>query len=79
MQPLYKKNALGGQYRHATNSTVWSNFYSDSGDKTDISNGTETINATQTAEYIGIRFGGWADHTTDKTGYYAIWAGITGS
>ena len=74
-----QKNALGGQYRHATNSTVWSNFYSDSGDKTDISNGTETINATQTAEYIGIRFGGWADHTTDKTGYYAIWAGITGS
>ena len=74
-----QKNALGGQYRHATNSTVWSNFYSDSGDKTDISNGSETINSSQTAEYIGIRFGGWADHTTDKTGYYAIWAGITGS
>jgi len=74
-----QKNVLGGQYRHATNSTVWSNFYSDSGDKTDVNNSNETINATQTAEYIGIRFGGWADHTTDKTGYYAIWAGITGS
>ena len=39
----------------------------------------QTINAAQTAEYLGIRFGGWADHTSAKTGHYAIWAGITGS
>ena len=74
-----QKNVLGGQYRHTSNSTVWSNFYSDSGDKTDVNNSNQSVNATQTAEYLGVRFAGWADHTSAKTGHIAMWAGITGS
>ena len=76
-----KKNELGGQYRNTSNATLWSNYYSDSGDKTNITAGSsvETINSSQTAEYVGFRFMGWADHTAAKTGYYAIWAGLTGS
>ena len=72
---------LGGQFRDSNNTTLWSNFYNNSGDKSNQGPASDYVasSSVTSSEYIGIRFRGWADHTSAKAAHYAFWIGESGS
>ena len=72
---------LGGQFRNGNNTTLWSNFYNNSGDKSNQGPASDYVasSSVTSSEYIGVRFRGWADHTANKSGHYAFWIGVSGS
>ena len=71
---------LGGQWRDGNNADLWTDFYNQSGTNYNAGGSDVTINSTVSSnEYIGVRFRGWADHTSAKQAYLAFWIGVNGS
>ena len=76
---IERDDYLGGQYRDGNNADLWTDWYNQSGTNSNFGGTDTTVSSSDSAKYVGMRFRGWADHSSNKQAYFAFWIGVNGS